>query len=1146
MPQGSPRGPAGRATAPYDDGMGSCPQCQQLSPSGARFCSSCGSLLAQPATLREERKRVSVLFCDLVGFTSRSESLDVEDVRSFLTPYYGQARAALERYGGTIEKFIGDAVVAVFGAPVAREDDAERAVRAALAIRRSMAELNAADDRLDLHVRVGVTTGPALVSLDNHVREGEGLVVGDVVNTAARLQALAPVDGILADQLTRQLTSGVVSYHPSMPYEARGRTGAVEASVAIGLRAGPPDDARDPREIPLVGRDAELAMLTRALDEVERDRRVKLVVLVGDPGLGKSRLVEELRRGTHSDSHPWQWQQSQCLPYGDGVPLWALSEIVRAYTGIKDSDTVAQAQLRLRATTALSTFAAEEADWVRSNLTVLSGVGDGGSGSASEAFAAWRRFLEAMASERPTILVIEDLHWSDTLLLDFLDHVVTYAARVPLLLVATTRPELLSRRPAWRNDDPARSVVPVKPLTTSQTARLIALLLGENVLSVEVQTELLERAGGNPLYAEEWVRMLADHGRLRRTAGGHWAIVQTPEPLSLPPSVEGIIAARLDTLDAAHKDLLQAAAVLGNQGWVGGLGAIASLEAALVEERLAELDRRGLLRQESESAVVGDVQYTFEHALVRDVAYSQIPRAVLGDRHQRCARWIAGLAPDRLQDRVELLAHHWKAAHELASKTRTVTAELSSTSRLAMRDAGDRARRLHAYDVAASWYADALRLWPESDRDRPHLLLQLGTSLGQSTSAGTEVLVEAYGGLLEQGELELAASASRQRASIEFSHGQDQAGTTSLQRALGLLVNRGPSLEKASVLADLALDHMIAGRSDEALTMGQQAIDMADALDLAHPAARSAAWTAVGVTRLDRGDPDGLDDLQHALDACLAARYPPVVEYHNLANAVIAMGDLDRGFELNVEAQASARAYGMATDLRLAQSEQVWENYWRGHWKAAADLAERAIARSEAGDPHFTDGSSHHARGLIRLARGDLEGSLTDLSVAVDLASRAPADPARAPRLAHYACALLAGGRRAAAGRAADQVISGISSGARLASPDWSGPLATVLDGLHRPGEFDQVLANVGLKTQWFEAAVAMAAGDFDTAADIYSEIGSRPDEALARLRAGEHHLFVGQLHQAETQFARAAAFWRSVGARHYLAMLDLRRAELA
>ena len=1145
MPAESPTGRAGRVAAFYDHGMGGCPQCQRPGPHGARFCSWCGSPLA-PTTPREERKRVSVLFCDLVGFTSRSESLDVEDVRGFLTPYYAHARAALERYGGTVEKFIGDAVVAVFGAPLAREDDAERAVRAGLAIQDAMAELNAADERLDLHVRVGVTTGPALVSLHSHVREGEGLVVGDVVNTAARLQALAPVDGILVDQLTRQLTSRVVDYHPSTPYEARGRTAVVAASVVIGLRAGPPDGVSERGETPLVGREAELALLTRSLDEVERDRRVKLVVLLGHPGLGKSRLVEELRRRVHADSHLRQWQQSRCLPYGDRAPLWALSEIVRAHAGIQDSDSVAQAQERLRATTAMSTLEAAEADWVASNLAVLAGIGDGGSASSGEAFAAWRRYLEAMASERPTILVIEDLHWSDTLLLDFLDHVVTYAARVPLLLVTTARPELLSRRPAWRDDDPARAVVPVEPLTSAQTARLIALLLGANILPVEVQTELLDRAGGNPLYAEEWVRLLADHGRLRRTAGGHWAIDPAMARPSLPPSVEGVIAARLDTLDADHKDLLHAAAVLGLQGWVGGLGAIASLEPPLVEERFAELDRRGLLHRESESAVVGDVQYAFQHALVREVAYSQIPRAVLGDRHQRSARWIAGLAPDRLQDRIELLAHHWKAACEVATRTRTLTAELSETTRFAMREAGERAKRLHAYEVAASWYADALALWPDADRDRPHLLLRLGTALGQSESGGVDALVEAYDGLVEQGELELAAAASRQRASIEFAHGQDQEGTASLRRALSLLVSRGPSLEKASVLADLAMDHMIAGRSDEAVTTGRYAIDMADALDLAHPAARSAAWTAVGVTRLEGGDPAGLGDLQQALDACLAARYPPVVEYHNLANAVIAMGDLNRGFELNAEAQTSARTYGMATDLRLAQSEQIWESYWRGRWKVAADLADRAIARSEAGDAHFTDGSSRHVRGLVRLARGDAERSLTDLSVAVDLASQSPADPARAPRLAHYACALLAGGRRAAAGRAADQVLATITSGARLASPDWSGPLATALDGLDRLGELDQVWAHVGCRTQWFDAAVAMAAGDFDTAADVYAVIGSRPDEALARLRAGQQHLLAGRLHRAESELGRAAAFWRSVGARHYLGMLDQRRAELA
>jgi len=508
----------------YDRRMPVCQRCGEDNPERARFCLGCGAPLAAPVSAwREERKRVSVLFCDLVGFTSRSERLDVEDVRGVLAPYYQRLRSELERFGGTVEKFIGDAVMALFGAPVAHEDDPERAVRAALAIRDAMAEFNQHDPDLDLHVRVGVTTGEALVGLDARPVEGEGMASGDVVNTAARLQAGAPVDGILVDETTFRATDRQIAYQPADPVTAKGKTNPVPAWRALGPRASLGVDVDQTPQIALVGRERERDLLTDALARARAEQAPQLVTLIGVPGIGKSRLVWELGELVEADPELITWRQGRCLPYGEGVALWALGEIVKAQAGILDTDPADAATSRLTQAVADLIGDEREAAWVLEHLGVLIGVGGGelGGDRRAEAFAAWRRFVEALAEQGPAVLVFEDLHWADALLLDFLDHLVDWAADVPLLIVATARPELLSRRPGWGGGKPNSSIVSLAPLSEQDTAQLVATLLGQALLPAELQAALLARAGGNPLYAEEYVRMLADRGFLKR-AGGNW------------------------------------------------------------------------------------------------------------------------------------------------------------------------------------------------------------------------------------------------------------------------------------------------------------------------------------------------------------------------------------------------------------------------------------------------------------------------------------------------------------------------------------------------------------------------------------------------------------------------------------------------
>ena len=626
-----------------------CPVCGQENPAGFKFCGACGAELdAAVAPGREERKVITVLFADLVGFTSRAEKLDPEDVRALLSPYYARLRHELERHGGTVEKFIGDAVVALFGAPVAHEDDPERAVRAAIAIREAIVELNEADPTLELEVRIAVNTGEALVALGARPELGEGMASGDVVNTAARLQTAAPVDGILVGEATYRATTNVIEYRDAAPVEAKGKANPVPAWEAVARRAGFGFDVEQRPRTQLVGRERELDVLTTALDRVRKDVSPQLVTLVGVPGIGKSRLIAELFQIVDRDLELILWRQGRSLPYGEGLSYWAVAEIVKSQLGILETDSTEAAEAKLRASVTEAIDDPQEAGWIERHLRPLVGLdvalAEGGDRRA-EAFAAWRRFLEGVAEGNPIVLVFEDLHWADDGLLDFVDYLAEWASGVALLIVGTARPELLSRRPGWGGGKRNASTVTVSALAPDETAALLAGLLDQVLLPAEVQSAVLKRTEGNPLFAEEYVRMLQDRGFLVQTGGG-WQLEER-EQLPLPETVQGMIAARLDSLEPVDKELVQNAAVVGKVFWTGALATLTGREPFLVEEQLHGLERKEFVRRERRSGVAGETQYAFLHLLLRDVAYSQIPRSERADKHSGAAAWIESLSADR-------------------------------------------------------------------------------------------------------------------------------------------------------------------------------------------------------------------------------------------------------------------------------------------------------------------------------------------------------------------------------------------------------------------------------------------------------------------------------------------------------------------
>jgi predicted ATPase len=486
---------------------------------------------------------------------------------------------------------------------------------------------------------------------------------------------------------------------------------------ALGVRARLGVDIPHQAKAALVGRGRELGVLRDSLARVRAERTPQLVTLLGVPGIGKSRLVFELGRIAEADPELISWRQGRSLPYGEGVSFWALAEMVKAQAGILEGDTSGEAQAKLAQMTATAMGGTQEADWVARHLAALAGLSRGVpvGGDRSEVFAAWRRFVEALAERRPLVLVFEDLQWADDGLLDFVDYLADWAGQVPLLVVGTARPELLARRPGWGGGKPNAVTLSLAALSDADTARLIGLLRGEAVLDAGQQAVLLAQAGGNPLYAEQYVQMLAEQG--------------TGQQLPLPESVQGIIAARLDLLAPPDKRLLQDAAMVGRVFWPGAVVALGGGPGlGELEECLHGLERKQFVRRERASSVAGQTQYAFVHMLLRDVAYGQIPPAARIGKHASAAGWIESLG--RPEDHAEMLAHHYLTALDMARAANRDTAALVPRARSALQSAGDRAFALNAFAAAAGYDRAALALWPQdAHQQRAGLLRLLGTVL---------------------------------------------------------------------------------------------------------------------------------------------------------------------------------------------------------------------------------------------------------------------------------------------------------------------------------------------------------------------------------------------------------------------------------
>ena len=546
------------------------------------------------------------------------------------------------------------------------------------------------------------------------------------------------------------------------------------------------------------------------------------------------------------------------MPYGEGVSFWALGEIVKAQAGVLETDDEAAAGTKLREAIAALVSDAVDVQWLERHLRPLVGLAGGdelGSDRRDEAFAAWRRFLEALAEQRPLVVVFEDLHFADDGLLDFVDYLAEWASGVPMLVVATARPELLARRPGWGGGKANAVTLSLAALSDEDTARLVHALLERPVLSAEVRETLLVRAGGNPLYAEEFVRMLAE----QRSAE------------ELPETVQGLIAARIDALPAEEKALLQDASVLGKEFWLGAATALAGVDHWAGEERLHALERKEFVRRERRSSVSGEAEYSFRHLLVRDVAYGQIPRATRADKHRRAAEWLDSLG--RQADHAELVAHHYTSALELSRAAGLPTRELAEPARLALRDGGDRAFALNAFAHAAHFYEQALELSPADDPARPELLFRRAHALHLGGDERQfEALEVARDALLEAGDRDGAAEAQALLARAWWYRGAVDRARTAYERAVELLPDGSPTAATARVLAGVSGMHALEGEYEDAIRVGREALAAADRLGLDE--VRAAALSTVGYARLGLGDDGGLPTSRR-VDAwrCTPVRY---------------------------------------------------------------------------------------------------------------------------------------------------------------------------------------------------------------------------------------------------------------------------------
>jgi tetratricopeptide (TPR) repeat protein len=808
------------------------------------------------------------------------------------------------------------------------------------------------------------------------------------------------------------------------------------------------------------------------------------------------------------------------LPYGSGVAFWALGEIVKAQAGILESDDADATANKLDES--LATLISDETQrhWVGEHLRPLVGIAarDVGQTDRGEAFAAWRRYVEGLAESRTTVLVFEDLHWADDGLLDFVDNLAEWVTDVPLLLVGTARPELLSRRSNWGGGKTNALTLSLSPLSDDDTSALLHALFERSVLPAETQHRLIEQAGGNPLYAEEFVRLAQ-----QRTGS---------EP-AMPESVQAIIAARIDGLPSEDKRLLQQAAVIGKVFWLGGLAALSADDRWKVEEALHRLDRRDFVRRERRSSMAAETEFAFRHALVREAAYEQLPRGERAELHRRAATWIESLG--RTQDVAEMLAHHYLSAIEYARAVGRPIDDFAVAAMSALRAAGDRAQALHSNSAAVRFYEAALSLMAPDDPDRAATVFAYGRALQAiGDERAVAALEQASEALAAHGERGLAAEAERLLADIGWHAGDRAATDRHIARAQELVAGLGTTPARAAVLSEVSRYHMVAHRLPEAIEVGEQAIALSRELHL--PVIEAHALNNVGTARFMGGDLAGLAELELSLQLAQSANSPEASRaLNNLSVGYWVIGDLERSVNLRIQSAEQDRRFDRAVLARFAEAYVISSNYFRGRWDTFIEEFTRFKAGQQSAS-RYAEMPINADVARILVARGRDDEAMALASACADWGRQMKEGQAITPTLGGLADVQLTMGLEAESLQTTEELASAIGTTEYLF---LLIPLAAAAKSAAMIDVLRSMIPEKHVESRWLTAYLALLDSRHAEAADTLDNMGSVPHAALARTEAAERLVRAGRTAEADVLLGQALPFWRSVRAERFI-----RRAE--
>jgi predicted ATPase/class 3 adenylate cyclase len=962
----------------------SCPSCGTANPPGVKFCGECGAQLARQADslapveprAHAERRLVSVLFADLVGFTTASEDRDAEDTRELLTRYFDTSRRIVERYGGTVEKFIGDAVMAVWGAPAANEDDAERAVRAAL-------ELVAAIPTLDasLQARAGVLTGEAAVTLG---AEGQGMVAGDLVNTASRIQSAAEPGTVLVGEATRRASEAAIAFEEAGTRELKGKAEPVFLWRALRVVAAVGGDGRAVGlEAPFVGRDRELRLAKDVFHATAEEGHSHLLSVVGVAGIGKSRLTWEFEKYIDGLVEQAWWHRGRCLAYGDGVAYWALAEMIRMRARIVEDEPTESAVEKLRV--ALDEIVTDPGDraFVEPRLQHLLGLADRVAPDRQDLFSAWRLFLERMAEQHPVILVVEDIQWADAALIEFLEYLLAWSRTFPIFVLTLARPEVSERHETWGAGIRSFTSLQLEPLPDEAIDALLRGLVPG--LPDEAVMRIGARADGIPLYAVETVRALLDRGLLE-LEDGEYRVIGDLVDLDVPETLHALIASRLDGLPEPERRLVQDASVLGKSFSARGLAAL-SPHVDDVEELLATLVRKELLYLDTDPRSPERGQYGFLQALVQRVAHETLSRRDRKAKHVAAARFLAGDAGIEPDEIAEVIATHLLDA-DRAQPDDADAPEIRAEARLWLTRAGERATSLAATDDAQRLFEAASEL-AEEPLEQARLLERAGDrALAADRLAASEDLLRRAERLTRE------AGATHERARISAALAQTMWRLGKLEDAIALaeeafdvLSADEPDPDVAALAAQIGRLQHFAGNPDQAARWTESALDVGEDLQL--PVVISSALnTKSRIVRNHRHESEALlrQSLQIALDNDLV--FEALRAYNNLYVLLSSWDREEEAFELLPDALALARRRGDRNWEQQLAGGVLEKALYRGEWDEALRLEADLVVEDVHPDQndgltfariHLDGGRDDDARRWLTTLPDDVE--TTDIQV---------------------------------------------------------------------------------------------------------------------------------------------------------------------